>query len=170
MVKTVDPLKRLGELFFFPFKTTKGFVKETRLCDKTHLIPAKNPSGYNPLAKVRVKEFIEGKRDDLKLCVPGYLAKLTLVDIGKDYKGSLELPKGTEIIEIYDLNKDGSQVIHYCHRFQKDKTRLNFSYCTPFANEFRSQDNRITIKDIMPYGDDFHKALVESSVRHQRRY
>ncbi len=149
MVITIDPLKRLGKPFFFPIEKTKGFIPETRLSDKTYFMPAQNPSGYNPLSHVRVKEFIEGKRDDLKLN-SGYLATCTLVRVGKDYEGSLELPEGTEIVEIFDLNKDGSQVIHYCHRFQNDKTRPDFSYSTPFANEFRSPDNRVEKTDIIP--------------------
>jgi hypothetical protein len=97
------------------------------------------------MSHLRLKEFIEGKRDNLEIHT-GYLSKNSFIFVGKDYHGSLKLPPGTEEIEIFDLT-DGRQIIHYLHHFTDKKEEVR---PIPFANEMRSPDNRVEISDIIP--------------------
>ena len=146
MVETVNPLKRLGKCFFYDVEKTEGFLPKTELVEKTR-IAAQAPGFYNSsLSFCSPQEFLERKNDRNN----GFPVERTLIFVGKDYRGSLQLPKGTELISVYDL-EDKSQVIIYEHRFSGIETESKFvpSSLVPFANEMRSPDNRIEVEDIV---------------------
>ena len=105
-------------------------------------------SKYNPNAEVLVKRFIDGYTSrHPRIQSEGLDVLESFIHIGKNYAGSLELPKGTEAVEIFET-KTGEQIIHYCHGFKEPK--YGTTCLVPFANEFRSADNRINIEDIAP--------------------
>lgn len=147
MIETVNPLKRLGKCFFYDVEKTEGFLPKIELVEKTHIV-AQAPGFYNSsLSFCSPQEFLENKKSNKN---SGFPIERTLIFVGKDYSGSLQLPKGTESISVYDL-KDKSQVIIYEHRFSRIDTESKFvpSSLVPFANEMRSPDNRVEIEDIV---------------------
>lgn len=146
MVETLNSLKHLGKCFFFDIEKTEGFLPGTELSEDTQIVSKGFGIFYNPLLGAELKEYFEDKRERTSKG-KGFLANATIISVGKNYKGPLELPKGTEMITIYDLNKDRSQVVLYDHRFRRqDQDKTIF---TTFANEMRSPNNRVEIKDII---------------------
>ncbi len=189
-METINPFKGLGKCFYFPLETTEGFLSETELAEFTSAPfnkmrrNLKGPRAYNPKALTILKQYMEGKRDSLKILdeglnivptmmkIPGkpVNAAITSIHVGPDYKGPLELPSGTEIIKIYDLEGDGYngvQVIHYEHRF-KGKNQKEASFI-PFKNEMRSVDTAVKIEDfgikkeLIDVEDPYSKTFGETS-------
>jgi hypothetical protein len=147
MVQTNNPFKGLGKCFYFSLDSP-GFVNDRELPEKSVAKKYDGFSKYNPNAEVGIKMFINNQtlRHPM-MHAGGFDALESLVHIGKDYKGSLELPKGTEAVQIYET-RNGEQVIHYCHTFKEP--RYGATFLVPFTNEFRSIDKRVNIQDLVP--------------------
>jgi len=144
MVQTINPFKDLGKCFFFPVKTKNGFLP-TRLSEETKLTYLYGfDSLYSPTQHGRLSEFIENKKVDKK-----YPGRLFVIDIGKDYHGSLELPDRTELVEVFNL-PDGNQVIYYYHHLVQKSKKVSKYRIIPFANEMRSKDSRLEVADLIP--------------------
>jgi WD40 repeat protein len=138
-METINPLKDLGKCFLKDVNKPP-FISGTTLESKTYVSMRKLPYGFKIKTEKGTVDYIP--------------AFVTDIDIGKDYnyRVSLKLPEGTEMVRIWDL-KDGRQVIQYLHHSETKKivTRNNIVYpLETFANEFRSADNRIEIRDIIP--------------------
>jgi len=143
MIQIINPFKGLGRCFYYSLEQ----ATETRLDNETFVSTVDRNASYKPEIHVSLKRFMEGKEDFIKTCGIDIPATRIYIIVGKNYHGSLVLPKGTQSIEIFDIKKNGPQVIHYNRNFNRGYGTV----CgVPFANEFRSPDNRIEIENIIP--------------------
>jgi hypothetical protein len=142
MTETVNTLKDLGKCFFFPVESTKGFLPSDEISEKTELESSYGFDSFYTPTSGDLSEFVTGRESGKK-----YKARFLGVRIGKDYHGSLDIPKHTESVDIFDL-EDGRQVIWYNHWFLEDNG-TNYRIF-PFANEMRSKDKRVEIQDLVP--------------------
>jgi len=127
-MKTVNPFEGLGKTLYINLTKKEGFLPETKLAKKTHL-------------KYKNRQTVYGKFNK-----EVWVSEIT---IGKDYKGKLKLPEGTEAVKIWNF-EDGQQVIEYLHRAV---TRQDTIEPRVFKNEFRDPANYkdyATLDDLIP--------------------
>jgi hypothetical protein len=92
-----------------------------------------------------------------------FYAKISQITIGKEeYRGSIELPEGTDRILLTEIElkhgqskgRDGRQVIEYMHWVIKEPEEGSDEnpqiVWKTFKNEFRSADNKVSVKDFVP--------------------
>jgi hypothetical protein len=138
LVVTINSLNELGKCVSLDVTPENGFLIEgTELFDLHNTVKKENTStqyAYGitfPIGDPKDWNLKDGREQGIL--------------IGRNYKGSIKLPVGTQRVILTELD-DGRQIIKYEH-MAHDGERY---FLKTFQNEFRSADNRIDYDDFFP--------------------